>query len=128
MRSIKAFAPTLLTFVFSITTATAIAQSLPSGGVLVEGLAALEPYMHTAQCMPQMANARFLCVLVYGASAEVTFMFQKSATNGCTFSVSNDGKSGQGDLFHVSRVRNSFTRPCSVENKKSNRHFFIRPI
>jgi hypothetical protein len=127
MPSIKAFAPTLLTFVFSITTATAIAQSLPSGGVLLQGLGGMRPYMHTAQCTPQMADNRVLCVIGYGESAEVTFTNQKSATDGCTFRVSNNGKSGEGDLFNISRIRNSFTRPCSVQNK-SNRHFLIRPI
>lgn len=104
----------------------AVPQALPSGGVLVQGLNGLHPHHHTLNCMPEMRDDRFRCVLGYGQFAHLTFTYQKNTADGCTFVVRNVGSQTAGDVFKIERLRNQFTRRCGT-NHKDQRHLEVLP-
>ena len=97
----------------------AIAQSLPAGGVFVQGLNGLGPgmYTHGHRCQPEVGQRRFRCVLGRGEWAQLTFTYQGSATDGCTFRVSQAGDPPASDHFTIVRVRDQFTRRCGTNIK-----------
>jgi hypothetical protein len=125
MREAYRLAAVLLTLTFTITTANA--QSLPSGGVLVQGINGLRPdRLNPQYCMPESLHRRVRCVLAPGQGADVTFIYNNNKRDGCTFHVSNVGKQLGRDEFRIVRVKDDFKRPC-LGHLKSERLLEVLP-
>jgi hypothetical protein len=107
-------------------TPAAVAQSLPSGGVLVQGLNGLQVYTHTQNCTAEMRDSRFRCVLGYGQFAHLTFIYHHNTNDGCSFQVTNAGTEKTGDVFKIARLRDNFRRACTT-NHKSHRLLDVLP-
>jgi hypothetical protein len=107
----------------------AMAQPLPAGGVLVDGMYGLEPdvYSHGHLCSPDKVHTRFSCVLGKKQTVQLSFSYRGNPAAGCSFQVGQVGDPPHNDAFSIGQRRDPTYKGRCTMKFKSNREIQVGP-